>query len=46
MQRDRGDIDLRNVVDAEGRDGGDARNGAGKIGEAAAVQHVNRRQIR
>ena len=40
MQRDRGDIDLRNVVDADRRGGADGRDAARKIGEAAAIQHV------
>ena len=40
MQRDRGDIDFRNVVDADRGGGADDRHGGRKIGEAAAIQHV------
>ncbi len=40
MQRDRRDIDLRNVVDAERGGGADRRHLGRKVGEAAAVQHV------
>ena len=40
VERKRGDVDFRDIVDAERRVGGDGRHVGGKIREAAAVQRV------
>src|SRR3954454_22921516 len=40
MQRDRGDVDFRNVIDADRGGRGDRRDVGREIREAAAVKHV------
>ncbi len=40
MQRDRGDIDFRDVVDADRRGGGDGRHVGRIVGEAAAIENM------
>ena len=42
MQRDGGDVDLRNVVDADRGGRGDGCDAGREIGEAAAVEHMVR----
>ena len=40
MEGDRGDVDFRNVVDADRGGGGDGRHVGGKIGESAAIEDM------
>src|SRR5262245_56577246 len=40
MQRNRGDVDFRNVIDADRGGGGNRRHIGGEIGEPAAIQYM------